>query len=48
MNDISDIETGIEGVCSSLAVQFKALSALVGVESNRRNILILIFFKSKC
>ena len=22
MNDISDIETGIEGVCSSLAVQF--------------------------
>jgi len=43
MNDISDIETGIEGVCSSLEVQFKTLSALVGVESNRRNILYIDF-----
>jgi hypothetical protein len=48
MDNISNIESGIEGVCSSYAIQFKAPSALAGDECNRRNILILIFYKPKC
>jgi hypothetical protein len=48
MNNIPDIETDIEGVCISYVVQFKAPSALAGVECNRRNVLILILFKIKC